>query len=244
MLPSHTARRCGIPRAVISSFFVTAEIALGILMQSASGRAFASLAFSSVILACLFALTWLSPSRKYILTQAALCCTVGADYFLVWRDPQVKLLAMIFFLAAQLLYAARLWDHEQRPRLRQWYLPARLLLSVLIIAVTAAVLRQSTDALALVSMTYYVNLILNLLFAISQFRARPLLAIGFFLFLCCDTVIGLEMLHLYFPISPDSHLYKLIRPGFNLAWAFYLPSQVLLALSLLPERCQKQPPSL
>lgn len=241
MRSSPSVPHCGYPRAIISAVFVTVEITLGVLMQLASGRTFAALALSSVILACLFALTWLSPSRKYMLTQAALCCTVGADYFLVWRDPQIKLLAMIFFLAAQLLYAARLWDQEKRHHLRQWHLPARLLLSVLIIAVTAAVLRQGTDALALVSMTYYVNLILNLLFAILQFRACPLLAIGFFLFLCCDTVVGLEMLHLYFPISPDSHLYKLIHPGFNLAWAFYLPSQVLLALSLLPKRCKKEP---
>ena len=214
--------------------FVAAEITLGILLQINSGRTASALSFSSVILACLFHLLWMTPTRNDILTQSALCCTVVADYFLVWLNPQIKLPSMVFFLAAQLLYATRLWNRETRPRLRQWHIPTRLLLSALIVAVTLAVLQASTDALALVSMLYYVNLILNLLFSLLQFRTVPLAAIGFFLFLCCDTVIGLEMLHLYFPIPPDSFLYRLIRPGFNLAWAFYLPSQALLALSSLP----------
>ena len=99
---------------------------------------------------------------------------------------------------------------------------------------TPAVLQASTDALALVSMVYYVNLILNLLFSFLQFRKQPLLSVGFLLFLLCDTVIGLNMLDAYLPISRESLLYAVIDPGFNLAWAFYLPSQTLLAISLLP----------
>ena len=34
----------------------------------------------------------------------------------------------------------------------------------------------------------------------------------------------------YLPIAEGSALYSLLFSGFNLAWFFYLPSQVLLAL--------------
>ena len=214
--------------------FVAIQITLGVLLQILPGRLENILSFASVIHACLFCLLWIAPTRKYILTQAALLCTVGADYFLVLHQPQIKLPAMLFFLAAQLLYAARLWNEEDRLSRRRWHIPTRLLLSAIIVAVTLAVLRQNTDALALVSMLYYVNLILNLLFACLRFRSNPLLAVGFLLFLLCDTVIGLDMLNAYLPIPADSPMYAVLHPGFNLAWVFYLPSQTLLALSLLP----------
>ena len=63
--------------------------------------------------------------------------------------------------------------------------------------------------------------------------AIALLAIGLVLFLCCDTVIGLNMAKTYLPIPSDALLYRVINPGFDLAWACYLPSQVLITLSLL-----------
>ena len=51
------------------------------------------------------------------------------------------------------------------------------------------------------------------------------------LFLLCDTVIGLQVMGaMYLPIAEGSFLHSLLNPGFDLAWAFYLPSQVLLAL--------------
>ena len=51
------------------------------------------------------------------------------------------------------------------------------------------------------------------------------------LFLLCDTVIGLQVMGgMYLPIDDGSLLSRILYPGFNLAWLFYLPSQVLLAL--------------
>jgi hypothetical protein len=54
------------------------------------------------------------------------------------------------------------------------------------------------------------------------------------LFICCDVCIGLSLIEGYLPLSKGSLLYHLAHPGFNLAWVFYVPSQALLALSLLP----------
>jgi hypothetical protein len=76
---------------------------------------------------------------------------------------------------------------------------------------------------------YYGNLILNLLFAFLN--KDRILGLAFVLFLLCDTVIGLQVAAGgYLPIAEGSALYSLLFSGFNLAWFFYLPSQVLLAL--------------
>ena len=87
--------------------------------------------------------------------------------------------------------------------------------------------------LAVVSMMYYTILVVNVIFATIRTRSNPFLAIGLILFLCCDTVIGLHMMDSYLPIPQDSFLYRAIRPGFDLAWTCYLPSQVLITLSLM-----------
>ena len=79
----------------------------------------------------------------------------------------------------------------------------------------------------------------NVVFAFLSFSQNPLLAIGLVLFALCDTVIGLDLLDAYLPAFRDSAINKLLHPGFNLAWMFYLPSQALLAISLLPERLKK-----
>ena len=93
-------------------------------------------------------------------------------------------------------------------------------------------LREKTDALALISVCYYANVILNIVAAFRQFRSKPIFPIALVLFLLCDRVIGLQVAAGgYLPIGEDSWLYRLIFMNFNLSWFFYLPSQVLIALS-------------
>lgn len=214
--------------------FIVIEIALGIALQISSGRTIALFSFGAVILACLFCAVFADKSVEYALTQLALILTVCADYFLIWSVPQQKLPAMLFFLVAQSAYAARLWFTADAQE-RKAQAISRGLLSAGIVILTFTIVKDATDALAIVSVLYYACLILNLFFSFFRFRSRALLAIGFALFLLCDTVIGLDLLNGYLPIPADALLYRIIRPGFNLAWVFYLPSQVLLALSLWPQ---------
>ena len=223
----------------LTAIYVCVQIALGVALQVSEGRTVVACQFGAIILACLFCAAFAEKSCAYAFTQLALVCTVCADYFLVWSQPMVQLPAMAFFLCAQIAYAARLYLLAGQGE-RRVQLILRIALSALIVAVTAIVLGQSTDALAVVSMLYYVQLILNVVFAFVGFRSRAILAIGFLLFLCCDTVIGLDMINAYLPIPEDALLYKVIRPGFNLAWAFYLPSQTLLSVSLLQGKLKSE----
>ena len=107
----------------------------------------------------------------------------------------------------------------------------RLGLSVVAVVVSIVALGDNVDALAVVSVCYYVNLIMNMVCAFVRFRDNRLMAIGFVLFILCDTVIGLQVAAGgYLPIPEGSFIHKIIFSGFHLSWFFYLPSQVLLAL--------------
>lgn len=220
--------------------FALAEIFLGVLLQIVSGRATEIIEYSAIILACLFCLLFAERSLSYIFTQAALIFTVFADYFLVYSEEIQQLPAMLFFSATQICYFLRLYFEDGDEKRKKWHLVCRISLSLAAITLTLAVLGKNCDALALVSMFYYANLILNVIFACIEFKKNPVFAIGLILFILCDTVIGLSMIDGYLPLSPESLIYKMIHPGFNLAWVFYVPSQALLSISLLPERLKNQ----
>ena len=221
---------------IAAVLFCCIEAILGVVLHTVT---FTAHAYAAVVLACLFFILFAERSTDFWLTLLGLVYTVCADYFLVVTNPIHQLTAMLFFSVTQMAYAVRLYlDSACRTRrmLQIWF---RAAVSVFAIILTASVLRGSTDPLALVSLFYYSTLICNMIFAFAQGKRNLLFAIGLLFFLCCDTLIGLSCLRQYFPIAEDSFLYTLVYPGFNLAWAFYVPSQVLIALSLLPKRLRK-----
>ena len=204
--------------------FLIAELFLYYLILTAGGDVLVYSSFFSIVGCFLYALFW-GKDRLFI---AGLACTVGADFCLVVLSPVRRLWGMVFFLGAQSLYALRF--HWNRPN--RGLLIARGILTALAIIVTAMVLKGSTDALAIVSMCYYVNLIMNIIVAFTQFGGNKLLPVGLVLFLLCDTVIGLQVAAgAYLPIYEGSWLHDLIFMDFNLAWFFYLPSQIIIALN-------------
>lgn len=205
--------------------FVLAELVLYIPILSAGGQTAQWCSYSSIVLCFLF--SGLHLHRNRALITAGLACTVGADYCLVVCLPRQQLWGMLFFLCAQTMYA--LYLHRQHRG--RWLLILRLALTAGAVAVAVAVLGTKTDLLALVSVCYYANLICNLVTAVAAGRKDALLAAGFALFLLCDTVIGLqEMSRGYLALDPDTLLYRVLFMAFPLAWFFYLPSQVCIAL--------------
>ena len=218
------------------SAFAMAEAAFGILLHTSSGDLTRWFSFASIVLACLFCTIFAERSWAYLLTQIALVCTVCADYFLIITPVRQQLPAMIFFSVTQLSYFMRLYLYDENKLRRTWHIYVRAAVSALAIILTFAVLGDSVDAVAVISMFYYANLITNIVFAFAEFKKNSIFAIGLLLFACCDALIGLAFLDGYLAIPADSIIYKIIHPGFDLAWAFYLPSQALLSISLLPKR--------
>lgn len=218
-------------KPILAGVFLIIQAILYTLILAVPAAPLAVCCYLSIVVCFVFALLLRRPGTGLFI--AALACTLCADFFLVVMDPIQRLWGMVFFLAAQLLYAAAL--HRQKPI--RWLMILRFGMTILAVAITVAVLGEGTDLLALISICYYANLIANIIAAFFQWQRSKLLPIGFVLFALCDTVIGLQVASGgYLPIPASSWLYGLIFSGFNLAWFFYLPSQVLIVLSLMSKK--------
>ena len=222
-----------------SILFTLAEIYLSYMVQKGTPEMLRVHCLSCVALACIFFVLFAEKSIAYLFTQIALLFTVGADYFLVWIPVRNQFNGMLCFSVVQIAYAIRIFVDTQSKKSRIAQIVSRAVISVVACVATFLVLGDATDKVALVSIFYYANLILSLVFSFTQFKKNYILAIGFLCFLLCDTVIGIVNIGPYFSIPKDSVIYKIIYPGFDLAWAFYVPSQILLALSLLPKKLKK-----
>ncbi len=206
--------------------FLLIELILYWLILTTGGELLVYSSFSAIVLCFAFSALHLKSGSKLI--TAGLACTVAADYCLVVCTPALRLPAMVFFLAAQSFYAVRLYKQNKNTIL----LYTRIGITALAVGICIAVLRERVDLLALVSLCYYAALVCNLICAFTDFRHNKLLAIGFVLFLLCDTVIGLQVASEgYLAISQQSVLYRILFMDFHLSWFFYLPSQVLISIS-------------
>ena len=202
------------------------------LILTLSGVTVKILSFCSIVLAFCFSLLFLSFKKKNFFIQIGLFFTVMADIFLVLVEPQLQALAMSFFSLAQLAYFSKLLYETQSKKLRLANLISRCLLVVIVQIITILVVGEKTDYLALISMFYYTNLILNIVFAFFNFRQNPYFAVGMVLFALCDTIIGLQVaIGTYIIIPESSFIYKFVFSSFNWAWLFYLPSQTLISIS-------------
>ena len=165
--------------------------------------------------------------------QIGLISTVIADIFLVVIDPMIQLPAMFFFSVTQICYFLRIFFETKSQKEKKMHLILRVLLVLIVLLLTLMVLKDKTDALSLVSMFYYTNLVVNIIFAFVHFKKSPFLAIGLLLFLLCDTIIGLDMMAKSYLNGIFLEAINSFISGANWAWIFYIPSQALIAASLI-----------
>lgn len=213
-------------RPVLTILFLAAELILYGLILTTGGDTLVWSSYSAIVLCFLYALSGVN--RENGLLVGGLFFTVLADFCLVVCSPIEQLWGMVFFLGTQTLYAL----HLHRRRLIKATLIVRLVLTVVAEVICLIVLQDRTDPLAMVSLCYYANLIMNIVDAVVCRRQNKLLPIALVLFILCDTVIGLQVASAgYLPIGEDTLLHRILFMDFNLSWLFYLPSQVLIALS-------------
>lgn len=182
--------------------------------------------FGAIVLCFVYALWGLSADNALLVT--GLFFTVLADFCLVVCSPIQQLWGMVFFLITQSLYALQLRHMEKN----KWITVTRFALVAVTEVACVLVLRDKTDLLAMVSICYYANLLMNAVSAFSHRKVSKIFPIALVLFILCDTVIGLQVASAgYLPIREGSLLHSILFVDFNLAWLFYLPSQVLIALT-------------
>ena len=211
--------------------FIIAELALGIAVQLTSAEANRIVSFSAVALAAVFVWIYAKRTTEFYLSAAALIFTVIADFFLVLITPTQQIPAMLAFLVVQSCYFVKILRFHGGRVKKTVHISVRAAVSAVAVLITLLVLGEGCDALAVISIVYFANLILNVIFSFIEIKKNALLATGLLLFLLCDIFVGLSMIDGYLPVMEGSFIYLLAHPSFNAAWLFYVPAQTLLSLS-------------
>lgn len=193
-----------------------AFLTLDLLHQNAgvsAGLKYASILL--VVLACAAALG----TRDGRTVFAALVLTAAADVLLLLLDAQYAL-GVALFLGVQILYTARLC------RLHGMNLTLHLTARAMLAGFAALWVRQSYGGLEALAVGYIVWFFMNLAHGIALAHRQPSgrtirFAAGLALFFLCDLCVGVHNL-------PDNALSAFASVAM---WAFYLPGQVLIALS-------------
>lgn len=187
--------------------------------------------YASVILCFLASTSYLAYDKKIdkrLLINAALLLTVIADLFLlVLNDYYAAGVAV--FAAAQTAYAAYL--HFDKNGIAATV----ILRSVLIIGgVLFAYLWLGFSWLALLGIFYFVNLIVNVIESYVFIpKTGVTLAVGLTLLAFCDICVGLNNFHALTGILLPRWVNGFVAVAM---WAFYLPSQVTIALNPMEEK--------
>ena len=167
------------------------------------------------------------------LIAAALCFTCISDYFLLFTDSYLP--GVLCFCVTQTLYLFVLL--QDRPlKTKLLHIVPGLVLSAALLIITG--LMQRPDLLITAGAFYAYSFIRNIALALCLcIKKKPvpglkpsMFAVGLVIFALCDINVLLYNLPLLFDIH--SHLLiSLFDVIGTLMWVFYLPSQVLLALS-------------
>lgn len=166
-------------------------------------------------------------SADGVAVAAALLFTVVADTFLLLLDAYY-LLGVLSFCVVQALYFVRM----VRPgRYRRWWVSVIFRVSVWAVVILVTGLAGVLDGLLCVTALYFINLAVNMVESFGlcrQNRGMILFSLGLALFVCCDLCVGIHNLSLYLSVDGFRGLRDFAAVGM---WAFYLPSQVLIAFS-------------
>ena len=155
------------------------------------------------------------------LVCAALAFTLAADWFLLILDS-FYLAGVACFCVVQAIYLLRL--HRWGAGLL-W--PLRVGLTVAALAVAA--LLRALEPLTAVTLCYFAELACNTVSALRLGRRGRCFGLGLLLFVGCDLCVGLHNLAAFLPVVDTGPLFSFAQVGM---WLFYLPSQVLITLSV------------
>ncbi len=184
--------------------------------------------YALVILCFAFACGHRREDPDGMLALLALLCTVGADFFLVALREEQWIPGMGVFCLAQFFWALRLFLLEEgRRRITHGLVWACICAALLVMAV---ILARGVDTILFLGAVYASLILTTVVF--SWLTPRNLLfTMGMTLFLGCDLFVAVNNAALYLDMNAFPVLKALYDIPFNMMWAFYGPSQILLALS-------------
>ena len=209
----HSSRRALtlflIPEAILYAAFLMWDVTIG-------GRGSNPIKFAGILLCLVYSL-YLSYQGGCRLVSAALALTALADVFLLLLDMDYAL-GVLLFCAVQGLYFLRIVRSGGRSL---WGLRVALFILALFVLQGLGLLFP----LNVLALFYFTNFFCNALASLScSGRSMRLFSIGLWLFLCCDLCVGLFQNPQLVPPAVSAF----VSVGM---WLFYLPAQVLIALS-------------
>ncbi len=181
--------------------------------------------YFGIVLCFLFALSNAFRGKNCLTLSLALLFTLIADWFLLVKNDNY-VFGVCSFIVVQAIYFVRLIDDGVSFK-RSGIIRAFAIAVVISILYVLELL----DILTFVVSIYFVNLVLNAVDGYTLFSKstkNKLFAIGMTLFIFCDLSVGLNNLSSYADVSKIATFIKIASFAM---WVFYLPSQVLIALS-------------
>lgn len=196
--------------AVLYAAFLTWDLTIG-------GRGSNPIKYAGILL-CLGYSLYLERRGGSRLVPAALTLTALADVFLLLLDSHYALGVGLFCLV-QGLYLVRIFRSNGGKSL--WGLRIVLFLLALLVLKRLGLLLP----LNVLALFYFSNFLCNALASLGcPGRNMRLFSLGLWLFLCCDLCVGLFQS----PELASPAVGAFVQVGM---WLFYLPAQVLIALS-------------
>lgn len=184
-----------------------------------------------VVISCfLFSLGYFIIKRNSntLIFVIAFLFTILADTNLLILDDNYEL-GVLAFIIVQFAYFWYILKNMYTKDNYGYLIAIRLI--TIVIGVIASLIVQTDKLLVCLVIIYISNLVINLIISIIPRKRNLLFSLGLFLFLLCDICVGCYNIGDIIDISNTSLFYKIANLPFNIAWLFYHPSQVLLAIS-------------
>lgn len=184
-----------------------------------------------VVISCfLFSLVYFIIKRNSntLIFVIAFLFTILADTNLLILDDNYEL-GILAFIIVQFAYFWYILKNMYTKDNYSYLIAIRLI--TIVIGVIASLIVQTDKLLVCLVIIYISNLVINLIISIIPKKRNLLFSLGLFLFLLCDICVGCYNIGDIIDISNTSLFYKIANLPFNIAWLFYHPSQVLLAIS-------------
>lgn len=184
-----------------------------------------------VVISCfLFSLGYFIIKRNSntLIFVIAFLFTILADTNLLLLDDNYEL-GVLAFIIVQFAYFWYILKNMYAKDNYGYLIAIRLI--TIVIGIIASLIVQTDKLLVCLVIIYISNLVINLIISIIPRKRNLLFSLGLFLFLLCDICVGCYNIGDIIDISNTSLFYKIANLPFNIAWLFYHPSQVLLAIS-------------
>ncbi len=193
--------------------------------------------YAGVILCAVFCLGACFTKKTYRLTLAvALLFTVLSDYFLLVTGTHF-VIGLSTFIAAQLLHGATLALLAKKVPVITLCVRAALLVA----AIVTLLCLKIFDPVVILAAIYFILLLCNfadgVILCVKNWRALPY-CLGLLLFIGCDICVGLFNFNNVLSVALPQEVIDFANVGM---WAFYLPSQTLIAINQIPlEVCREK----